>query len=104
MALGCIQALVCDSGKCPVGVATQDERLYKGLVPEDKMVRVASFYHKTIAATKEIMEACGFADLDSVKASRFFRRVNQYEVKSFEEIYFPAKGSVVKYNIEKQLN
>jgi len=23
-ALGCIQALICDSGKCPVGVATQN--------------------------------------------------------------------------------
>src|SRR5690606_20924608 len=30
-ALGCIQALQCDSGRCPVGIATQDKSLYKGL-------------------------------------------------------------------------
>ncbi|HYK57712.1 MAG TPA: FMN-binding glutamate synthase family protein, partial [Flavisolibacter sp.] len=56
LSLGCIQALVCDSGKCPVGVATQNPSLYKGLDPADKRVRVANFHAKTIAATREIME------------------------------------------------
>lgn len=97
MALGCIQALVCDSGKCPVGVATQDPTLYKGLHPADKRVRVANFHQKTIAATKEIMEACGFASLEDIHPGRFMRRVNEYEIKSFEQIYFEGNASIKNF-------
>ena len=88
LALGCIQALICDSGRCPVGVATQDPALYKGLDPSDKKVRVASFHRKTILATIEIMEACGFKNIEGIHPSKFFRRINEYETRSFENIYF----------------
>jgi glutamate synthase domain-containing protein 2 len=104
MALGCIQALVCDSGRCPVGVATQNPALYKGLDPADKRVRVANFHAKTIEATKEIMEACGFRSIESVIPAKFFRRVNQYDVKSFDQIYFPHKNNTIKNNFQTILN
>lgn len=93
-ALGCIQALICDSGKCPVGVATQNPALYKGLDPTDKGVRVFNFHLNTISATKEIMEACGFSDVQNIPSSKFFRRIDEQTTRSFEEIYFNAiKGS-----------
>ncbi|HRF27580.1 MAG TPA: FMN-binding glutamate synthase family protein, partial [Ferruginibacter sp.] len=95
MALGCIQALVCDSGRCPTGVATQDPRLYKGLHPEDKRHRVASFHANTIEATKEIMEACGFSSLEKVLPSKFFRRTADQQTESFEEIYFPRVSATL---------
>ncbi len=85
--LGCIQALKCDSGKCPVGVATQEPRLYKGLDITDKRVRVANFHKNTIKATIQLMEACGFRSLDEINVSSFFRRLSINEIKSFEEIY-----------------
>lgn len=87
-ALGCIQALICDSGKCPVGVATQNPALYKGLDPTDKGVRVFNFQLNTIKATKEMMEACGFTDVQSIRASKLFRRIDEQTVLSFDEIYF----------------
>ncbi len=90
-ALGCIQALICDSGKCPVGVATQNPALYKGLDPADKSVRVFNFHLNTIKATKEMMEACGFSDIQSIQPSKFFRRVDEQTIMSFEEIYFKRK-------------
>lgn len=104
LSLGCIQALVCDSGRCPVGVATQNPSLYKGLHPADKRVRVANFHAKTIAATKEIMEACAFQDTESVLPSKFFRRINEHETKSFEQIYFKQKGNALKNNLRSFLN
>lgn len=104
MALGCIQALICDSGKCPVGVATQDPALYKGLDPADKSIRVANFQKKTIEATREIMEACGFRTLAEVHPSRFFRRINEQTIKSFEEIYFDNDSHVIKTNLKTLLN
>lgn len=87
-ALGCIQALICDSGKCPVGVATQNPALYKGLDPTDKGVRVFNFHRNTLKATKEMMEACGFSGVQDVHASKFYRRIDEQTTKSFEEIYF----------------
>lgn len=91
-ALGCIQALICDSGKCPVGVATQNPSLYKGLDPADKSVRVFNFHLNTIKATKEMMEACGFNDVQRIDAAKFFRRIDEQTVLSFEEIYFRKKA------------
>lgn len=35
-ALGCIQALECHANTCPTGIATQNPKLTKGLVPEEK--------------------------------------------------------------------
>jgi glutamate synthase domain-containing protein 2 len=104
MALGCIQALICDSGRCPVGVATQNPALYKGLHPADKRVRVANFHAKTISATREIMEACGFDGVDHIKPSRFYRRINEQETASFEHIYFRKEESAYKNNLPPVLN
>jgi glutamate synthase domain-containing protein 2 len=97
LSLGCIQALICDSGRCPVGVATQDKSLYGALDPEDKKVRVFNFHKKTIEATREIMEACAFRSAEEIHPARFFRRISQYESGSFEQIYFRKKGRTDAY-------
>src|SRR5690554_8084504 len=41
LALGCIQALLCNTNKCPTGITTQDPKLTIGLVADDKKTRVA---------------------------------------------------------------
>lgn len=102
-AIGCIQALICDSGKCPVGVATQNPALYKGLDPTDRAVRVFNFHLNTIQATREMMEACGFPDTKSIHASKFFRRTEDQTTKSFEEIYFKNKKERMEQNKIKSL-
>jgi glutamate synthase domain-containing protein 2 len=43
IAEGCIMAKRCHTNHCPVGVATQDPRLRRGLDPEDKYVKVANY-------------------------------------------------------------
>ncbi len=94
-ALGCIQALKCNEDVCPVGVATQQPHLYKGLDVEDKYVRVAQFHRNTLRATVEIMEACGFNSLDEVNADKFFRKVDSQNTLSFQDIYFKNTGKLV---------
>jgi glutamate synthase domain-containing protein 2 len=104
-ALGCIQALICDSGKCPVGVATQNPLLYKGLDPTDKGVRAFNFHRNTIQATKEMMEACGFTDIKNIHASKFFRRTDELTTKSFDDIYFKkTKGLLQQQTFKSLLN
>lgn len=87
-ALGCIQALQCDSGKCPVGVATQNKSLYKGLDVTDKRVRVANFQRNTLKALVELMEAGGFESPGDIKPEKMYRRVSATRVKTFDELYF----------------
>jgi hypothetical protein len=55
-------------------------------------------------ATKELMEACGFHNLACIVPSKFFRRVNEYQVKNFEQIYFPGKQNNWQHKYSSQLN
>jgi glutamate synthase domain-containing protein 2 len=87
-ALGCIQALQCDSGKCPVGIATQDKSLYKGIDITDKSVRVANFHLNTLKSLEDFIGACGYETTLSIKPTSFFRRVAHNENLSFKEIYY----------------
>ena len=41
--LGCIQAMKCNKNTCPTGVTTHDARLQKGLVVEEKYMKVAKY-------------------------------------------------------------
>lgn len=92
MALGCIQALQCDSGSCPVGVATQDPSLYQGVDVSDKRVRVANFHRNTIYALAELMGACGFITPAHVDPAALYRRVSRTQVLSFKDIYAPGNS------------
>jgi hypothetical protein len=58
-ALGCVHSLTCNTNRCPSGVATQDPRLYRGLVVADKAQRVAQFHAKTVHATAELIASAG---------------------------------------------
>ncbi len=88
--LGCIQALQCDSGQCPAGIATQDKSLYKGLDVTDKRHRVANYHRNTLHALLEMMEACGFKTMDEIKPDKFFRKIDPLTTKSFQDIYFKS--------------
>jgi glutamate synthase (ferredoxin) len=55
LAIGCIQAQVCHTGKCPTGVATQDKWLMRGLDPTDKSARLANYI---TVLRKEILQLC----------------------------------------------
>jgi glutamate synthase domain-containing protein 2 len=87
-ALGCIQALRCNTNKCPTGVATQDPELYRGVDVNDKSVRVAKFHDATVKSFLEILAATGLHSPSEIHPSMIHRRVSPTEVKTFEETYF----------------
>eukprot|EP00934_Nitzschia_sp_Nitz4_P005705 Nitzschia sp. Nitz4//scaffold44_size153857//125650//127846//NITZ4_002743-RA/size153857-augustus-gene-0.26-mRNA-1//-1//CDS//3329552223//5695//frame0 len=92
LSLGCIQALKCNTNKCPTGIATQNKDLQHGLDPQDKSVRVFNFHRKTVEAASEIVGTCGLEKFDDLDACYIMRRVNENEVKSLEE-QFPSVES-----------
>lgn len=54
-ALGCIQALRCNTNQCPTGVATQDPELVHGLHVGDKSQRVFRFHRETVKSFFEVL-------------------------------------------------
>jgi glutamate synthase domain-containing protein 2 len=89
-ALGCIQALKCNSNACPSGVATQNPELTAGLVPEDKALRVYRYHHATVASALEIVGAMGLRSPAEVQASQVMRRVSATQALSFAELHPPV--------------
>ena len=72
-AIGCIQALRCNTNNCPTGVATQEEGLVKGLVVSDKAERVFNFHNNTVYAVMELLAACGKDNIEEVDMKMFVR-------------------------------
>jgi glutamate synthase domain-containing protein 2 len=103
MALGCIQALVCNTNRCPTGVATQDPQLTVGLVVDDKKHRVANYHEDTISSFIELAGAAGLDDYKQLTRSHIYRRVFMNEVRTFEDI-FPSlqPGCLLNGNIPEK--
>ncbi len=87
LALGCIQALQCNSNTCPVGVATQNKMLMNGLNVEDKKQRVANFQKGTIHSFVELLAAAGIPDSSQVERRYINRRVDMTRICTYEELY-----------------
>ena len=59
LAIGCIQAQICQTGKCPTGVATQNKWLMRGLDPTDKSARLANYITMLRKEIIQLSHACG---------------------------------------------
>ncbi|WP_374550930.1 FMN-binding glutamate synthase family protein [Flavobacterium sp.] len=86
-ALGCIQALECHANTCPTGVATQNPDLTKGLVPQEKSVRVANFQHETVKNAMELMASAGLKHPDDVTRDVVSTRVERNVVETFAQTF-----------------
>ncbi|WP_443943713.1 FMN-binding glutamate synthase family protein [Pedobacter sp. AW1-32] len=96
-ALGCIQALECNSNTCPTGVATQDQSLMKGLVVEDKRVRVKNFHNLTVSSAVELLGAAGLREPAQLTRAYINRRVSPNLMQSYLETFpYIPKGSLLQ--------
>ena len=59
LAIGCIQAQRCHTGRCPTGVATQNAWLTRGLDPASKSVRAANYIVGMRRELTLLSRACG---------------------------------------------
>lgn len=100
LALGCIQALRCNSNACPVGVATQDPALVVGLVPEQKRARVANFQRETVHTLMEICAAAGLTSPEQLTRFHINRRVSVTETMTYAEIYGPGRLPELPFGLD----
>jgi glutamate synthase domain-containing protein 2 len=57
--LGCVQALRCHTNTCPTGITTHNPKLQRGLVVEEKFVRVANYCLNMNREIDMIAHSCG---------------------------------------------
>ena len=87
LALGCIQALRCNTNFCPTGVATSNPTLYEGIVVGDKKVRVKNYHNNTVKALAEVLGAMGLNSSDELRPWHIKRRVDSTGVRTYFDIY-----------------
>jgi len=86
-AVGCIQALKCNTNHCPTGVTTQDPARARALHVGDKTTRVVNFQRATVASAAQIVASMGldsFAELDPAMLNR---RIEGQRTRTYAEIY-----------------
>ena len=69
MAAACQQYRICGTGKCPVGVATQDPELRKRFVGEAAAQRVANFLNVSLEELKTFARITGHKNLHDLNVS-----------------------------------
>lgn len=110
MAIGCIQAQKCNTNRCPVGVATMNTYLQRGLDPASKSDRVLNYHRNSIRALKELLGGCGVSTIKELNIKflsandSVYRYLKNYNLgkndllegrapKQWQELYDRCKAS-----------
>jgi len=102
MSVGCLQSKACNTNTCPTGIATQDIRLQRGLVVDEKKHRAAHFHTNTMKSFLEIAGAMGLTNPSELKPHFLMRRVDSQTVKPLDEVYcFLEPGQLLGPTIPK---
>jgi glutamate synthase domain-containing protein 2 len=86
-ALGCVQSVRCNTNTCPTGIATQDPYRAYAINVKEKAPRVHHFHDATVESFLDMLGAAGLECPDDLLPSHIYRRVNEAEVRHYDEIY-----------------
>lgn len=86
-AVGCIQALKCNTNHCPTGVATQDPARTKALDVDDKTTRTFNFQRATVASAAQIVASMGLESFAELTPAMLNRRIEGQRTRTYAEIY-----------------
>ncbi len=104
MALGCIQAQSCHTGKCPTGVTTQDPVRQQALVVPDKAERVRNFHRSTLHALQELVQAAGLSHPSELSAHHIVRRLTDTEVRLLSNLIMKVQPGALLGSLDAQDN
>ena len=86
-ALGCIQAMKCNTNHCPTGVTTQDPARARALDVTDKSMRVFNFQRATVASAAQIVASMGLEGFHELSPAMLNRRIEGQRTRTYAEIY-----------------
>lgn len=95
MSIGCIQAQVCHTNRCPAGVATQSKWLQAGIDPTLKSVRLAQYFKTFRKELLEITHASGYEHPCQFKMTDVEMNVDDHNLsKEFNKTFGYDKSPV----------
>ncbi|MEN3324197.1 FMN-binding glutamate synthase family protein [Mariniflexile soesokkakense] len=95
MSIGCIQAQICHTNRCPSGVATQNKWLQKGIDPTLKSERLAQYFKTFRKELVEITHAAGYEHPCQFKMSDVEINVDDHNLsKELSKTYMYDKTPV----------
>lgn len=95
--IGCIQALKCDTNRCPTGITTQDAELQAGLDIHSKGIRAANFHEETVKSAMSMLSAAGLSEANKLNRSYIYKRLDENRCYSLEHLYPTVEyGSYLK--------
>jgi len=97
LAMGCIQALKCNTNECPTGVATSNVHLVQGLHVPSKSERVYRFHQETVHQFFELLAALGLESPSEVRRVDINRRMHNGVIKTYADL-FPVVNTGVFLN------
>lgn len=86
-AVGCIQALRCNTGNCPTGVTTQDPKRAKAIDIDTKALHVKNYHNETIISFLELVGALGVNHPDKLHPSMIWHRLGNQKAKNYAQLY-----------------
>ena len=87
LAIGCIQAQACHTGRCPTGVATQNKWLMHGLDPMNKSARLANYITVLRKEILQLSHACGVPHPALLTTDSFEVLQEGYQSRSVKECF-----------------
>jgi len=88
LSLGCIQAQLCHTDKCPTGITTNSKWRQAGLNPEIKSLRVNNYIFNLRKEIVEITQACGYEHPSNIKMKDVALNTGDINgIKNLKEIY-----------------
>lgn len=87
MAIGCLQSKQCNTNTCPTGITTQNKRLQRGLVVDQKKYRAANYHKNTVRSFLEMVGAMGLSNPSDLLPAHIMRRTSTDCAKPLSEIY-----------------
>ncbi|WP_452596527.1 FMN-binding glutamate synthase family protein [Pontimicrobium sp. MEBiC01747] len=95
MSIGCIQAQVCHTNRCPAGVATQSKWLQRGIDPTLKSVRLAQYFKTFRKEFIEITHAAGYEHPCQLKMSDIELNIDAHKLSTeLDKTYLYEKTPV----------
>src|SRR4051812_44218907 len=87
LAIGCLQAQICHTGKCPVGITTQNRWLRRAIRPGDKAERLAHYVLALRGELYALAHACGVAHPALVGSEHLELLDERFHAKSVRELF-----------------
>jgi glutamate synthase domain-containing protein 2 len=105
LAIGCLQAQICHTGKCPVGITTQNRWLRRAIRPGDKAERLANYITALRGELYSLAHACGVAHPSLVGSEHLELVDERFHATSVRELfgYQPQWGLADEEDVEGML-